>query len=82
MAGHAPYLMPDGRSLQQYLRTEREKEMLRTKKVETQRAKDEQFSLLVLSKQNATEREIAEIKVIESAGARRRRRYLNEKVLR
>lgn len=75
--------MPDGRSLQQYLRTERERDLLRKKKAsDTQRAKDEQLSLLMLAKQGASEREIAELNVIEAAGARRRRRYLNEKVLR
>lgn len=82
MTGHAPYLMPDGRSLQSYLRAEREKELLRKKKAAEVRSKDEQFKLLVAAKATASERDLAELNLIEAAGARRRRRYLNEKVLR
>lgn len=80
----APYIMPDGRSLRDYLRTEREREERRKLRHAQRelRGKDETFLLLQSAKAKASEHEIAELRRVEAAGARRRRRFLNDKVLR
>ncbi|KXZ55196.1 hypothetical protein GPECTOR_3g340 [Gonium pectorale] len=82
MAAHAPYIMPDGRSLGQYLAQEREREQLRRRKAEL-RGKDLQFAQLLRQRGTAaSELELAELKAMEAAGVRRRRRWLNDKTLR
>ncbi|PNW88679.1 hypothetical protein CHLRE_01g040100v5 [Chlamydomonas reinhardtii] len=82
MAAHAPYIMPDGRSLQTYLHQEREREQLRRRKAEL-RGKDLQFAQLLRQRGAASsELELAELKAMESAGVRRRRRWINDKTLR
>lgn len=73
MAAHAPYIMPDGRSLQTYLHQEREREQLRRRKAEL-RGKDLQFAQLLRQRGAASsELELAELKAMESAGERRGR---------
>lgn len=70
MAAHAPYIMPDGRSLIHYLAQEREREQLRRRKAEL-RGKDLQFAQLVRQRGAAmSELELAEIKAMENAGNR------------
>ncbi|GFR39686.1 hypothetical protein Agub_g160 [Astrephomene gubernaculifera] len=82
MAAHAPYIMPDGRSLTHYLAQEREREQLRRRKAEL-RGKDLQFAQLLRQRGASTsEMELAELKAMEAAGVRRRRRWLNDKTLR
>eukprot|EP00198_Chlamydomonas_reinhardtii_P000341 XP_001689676.1 predicted protein [Chlamydomonas reinhardtii] len=74
--------MPDGRSLQTYLHQEREREQLRRRKAEL-RGKDLQFAQLLRQRGAASsELELAELKAMESAGVRRRRRWINDKTLR
>ncbi|KAG2444926.1 hypothetical protein HXX76_001662 [Chlamydomonas incerta] len=74
--------MPDGRSLHTYLHQEREREQLRRRKAEL-RGKDLQFAQLLRQRGAASsELELAELKAMESAGVRRRRRWLNDKTLR
>jgi hypothetical protein len=68
MAAHAPYIMPDGRSLQIYLAQERGREELRRRKAEL-RGKDLQFAQLLRQRGAASsELELAELKAMESAG--------------
>ncbi|GIL91148.1 hypothetical protein Vretimale_9585 [Volvox reticuliferus] len=82
MAAHAPYIMPDGRSLVQYFAQEREREQLRRRKAEL-RGKDAQFVQLIRQRTTTlSDLEIAELKAMENAGVRRRRRWLNDKTLR
>ncbi|GLC37916.1 hypothetical protein PLESTB_001502800 [Pleodorina starrii] len=82
MAAHAPYIMPDGRSLTHYLAQEREREQLRRRKAEL-RGKDLQFAQLLRQRTSTmSDLELAELKAMENAGVRRRRRWLNDKTLR
>jgi len=82
MASHGPYIMPDGRSLAQYLRTEK----LKVARLENAcRGKDEHWNDLISNKshlEKLSDFELAEQRALESVGARRRRRWLNEKTLR
>eukprot|EP00775_Hariotina_reticulata_P013313 gene13313-13442_t len=82
---HAPYIMPDGKHLSHYLRTEEPHEAdarTRLRKKNT-RSKDDMWLQLQRNKKIASNGdELQEIGAIEKAGQRRRRRWLNDKVLR
>lgn len=87
MAGHAPYIMPDGKPLAHYLRTERDMSGAERRSQRQQRGKDELWQQLQqqqrrMGSTTATDYELAELRALAAVGHRRRRRWLNDKALR
>lgn len=88
MGGHSPYIMPDGRPLTNYLKAESVNgDANRPKKKSVGlRGKDLQWAQLQSHKAklgtSSDLAELAELKMLEAAGVRRRRRWLNDMVLR
>lgn len=91
MASNTPYIMPGGpgvRSLAQAMKAEREKDDVPRKKkgASTKRGKDLQFMQVMAQKQRlqgtSAEVESSELRALEMVGVRRRRRWLNDKILR
>eukprot|EP00798_Chlamydomonas_sp_ICE-L_P030440 gene30440-35450_t len=87
MPAHAPYIMPDGSSLKTYLRQAHEREA--NKEARAANAfgaapgKQAQMDLIMRQRKGSTEfNEQMELKAMESVGVRRRRRWLNDKILR
>eukprot|EP00877_Chromochloris_zofingiensis_P002422 jgi/Chrzof1/12180/Cz06g24060.t1 len=83
MTTNAPYLMPDGKSLAYHLKVDREGSSSQRHSKRRNRGKDELWAQLQQSKKTGqTEQDIAELKSLEKVGHRRRRRWLNDKLLR
>jgi hypothetical protein len=70
MAGHAPYLMPDGRSLKQYLLQEDAREKLRARR-HFERGRDNDLLTLLKMRQHGQhgDEDLAELHALERAGA-------------
>lgn len=87
MSSQTPYIMPDGKPLSLHLRTERDVSIPKKRKSKHKnRGKDELWQQLMSEKARlagtSSEIEVFELRALEHVGARRRRRWMNEKLLR
>lgn len=83
MAGHRPYIMPDGTSLSQLLtESEANAPPRKSKKNRTAKADRWERSFKLVRSRPASEAEQSELDFLYKVGRERRRRFLNDKLLR
>ncbi|GMH37447.1 hypothetical protein BSKO_05320 [Bryopsis sp. KO-2023] len=90
MPGHTPYIMPDGQPLTRYLTLddERVKKRKGSKKAKNPRAKDLVWNQLVAHRAklradgSVDSAAYAELQTVQTVGHRRRRRWMNDRLLR
>ena len=83
MAGHAPYIMPDGTTLSQLLsNNEAHEPAKRNRKNRTAKADRWERSFRLVRSRPPSEAEQSELDYLYKVGRERRRRFLNDKMLR
>lgn len=83
MAGHRPYIMPDGTSLSQLLTDNAAHEpQKRSRKKSATKADRWERSFKLVRKEPTSEAEQSELDYLYKVGRERRRRFLNDKLLR
>lgn len=82
MAGHAPYIMPDGTTLSQLLSNNEAHEPAKRSKSRTAKADQWERSFKLVRNRPTSESEQSELDFLYKVGRERRRRFLNDKMLR
>ncbi|KAL3141302.1 hypothetical protein ABBQ32_004894 [Trebouxia sp. C0010 RCD-2024] len=82
MAGHAPYIMPDGTTLSQLLSDSEAHEPAKRSKTRTAKADRWERSFKLARTRPTSEAEQSELDFLYKVGRERRRRFLNDKMLR